>query len=225
VERHGPLIAAVGVVNRIVSCPDSRSSSSVLKPEGVRSGRESSSPAFVTPDTVPGRLVNSPKVTCGIISAPLAVLDDPAINLELIMPALWLAEEQDMRSHEFRDQLQDALQDAGLFLPHPYNPTETIDLSGTQRRWRLYVIRSSTAERGALSCVGEDRFPLESVRRCSFIHLRGRSADGAARPHEKAYKHRASVYPSRSRTPSRPSLWIDDRHTELADPRCLGPSL
>ena len=48
-----------------------------------------------------------------------------------------------MRYDEFRDQLQDALRDAGLFLPHPYNPTETIDLSGTRRRWRLYVIRSS----------------------------------------------------------------------------------
>ncbi|MBM3791565.1 MAG: hypothetical protein FJW35_14625 [Acidobacteria bacterium] len=48
-----------------------------------------------------------------------------------------------MRYHEFRDQLQDALQRSGLFVPHDYNPTETIDLSGAGRRWKLYVIRSS----------------------------------------------------------------------------------
>jgi len=48
-----------------------------------------------------------------------------------------------MRYDEFRDQLQEALQDVGLFLQRIGNPIETIELSGTGRRWKVYISRSS----------------------------------------------------------------------------------
>ena len=48
-----------------------------------------------------------------------------------------------MRYDEFRDQLQDALQDVDLFLQRIGNPIETIELSGTRRRWKVYISRSS----------------------------------------------------------------------------------
>jgi len=48
-----------------------------------------------------------------------------------------------MRYEEFRDQLQDALRDVGLFLQHIGNPIETIELSRTRRRWKVYILRSS----------------------------------------------------------------------------------
>jgi hypothetical protein len=47
-----------------------------------------------------------------------------------------------MRYDEFRDQLEDALRAAGLFA---HNPVETIELSGTGRCWKAYVLRSSTS--------------------------------------------------------------------------------
>ena len=48
-----------------------------------------------------------------------------------------------MHYDEFRDQLKDALQDAGLFLHRIGNPIETIELSGAARRWKLGLLRSS----------------------------------------------------------------------------------
>jgi hypothetical protein len=48
-----------------------------------------------------------------------------------------------MRYDEFRDQLQEALQDVGLFLQRIGNPVETIELSGMGRRWKVYILQSS----------------------------------------------------------------------------------
>ncbi len=39
---------------------------------------------------------------------------------------------------EFRDQLEDALQEAGLFFHGVDRPVETIDLADTARRWKVY---------------------------------------------------------------------------------------
>lgn len=47
-----------------------------------------------------------------------------------------------MRYNEFRDQLQDALRQAGLLFRHLDRPIEIIDLGSTDRRWKLYVWRS-----------------------------------------------------------------------------------
>jgi hypothetical protein len=47
-----------------------------------------------------------------------------------------------MRYDEFRDQLQDALRDVGLSLHSIGNPIETIDLSSSGRRWKMYISRS-----------------------------------------------------------------------------------
>lgn len=88
-----------------------------------------------------------------------------------------------MRYDEFRDQLQDALRDVGLFLPHTYNPAETIDLSGTQRRWRLYVIRSvpPTVEPFHVSAkIAFQWSPIDAARSCTceedlLTELLGRS--------------------------------------------------
>jgi hypothetical protein len=51
-----------------------------------------------------------------------------------------------MRYDEFRDKLQDALQRVGLFHQRISNPSETIEISGTGRRWKLYVMQSSPPE-------------------------------------------------------------------------------
>jgi hypothetical protein len=44
---------------------------------------------------------------------------------------------------EFRDQLEDALQKAGLFFHGVDRPAETIDLADTARRWKVYVFRAA----------------------------------------------------------------------------------
>jgi len=48
-----------------------------------------------------------------------------------------------MRYDEFRDQLQDALHEAGLFSKHVDRPTEVIDLASADRRWKIYVYRDA----------------------------------------------------------------------------------
>jgi hypothetical protein len=48
-----------------------------------------------------------------------------------------------MRYAEFRDQLEHALQEAGLFFHGVDRPVETIDLADTVRRWKVYVYRAS----------------------------------------------------------------------------------
>jgi hypothetical protein len=51
-----------------------------------------------------------------------------------------------MRYDEFRDQLQIALQNVGLLGQRLGNPTETIDLESTGRRWKVYIVGSSTTD-------------------------------------------------------------------------------
>lgn len=52
-----------------------------------------------------------------------------------------------MRYAEFRDELEDALQEAGLFLHSVDRPVETIELANTVRRWKVCIYR--TAPRSA----------------------------------------------------------------------------
>jgi hypothetical protein len=51
-----------------------------------------------------------------------------------------------MRYEEFRDQLLIAFQNVGLLGQTMGNPTETIDLGSTERRWKLYILGNSTAD-------------------------------------------------------------------------------
>ena len=44
-----------------------------------------------------------------------------------------------MRYAEFRDRLEDALQEAGLFFHDADRRAETIDLADTVRSWKAYV--------------------------------------------------------------------------------------
>ena len=48
-----------------------------------------------------------------------------------------------MRYAEFRDQLEDALQEAGLFLRYADRRVETIDLADTVRSWKVSVWRAA----------------------------------------------------------------------------------
>jgi hypothetical protein len=48
-----------------------------------------------------------------------------------------------MRYDQFRNQFQVALQEVGLFIQRIGDPVETIELSGTGRRWKVYISRSS----------------------------------------------------------------------------------
>ena len=49
-----------------------------------------------------------------------------------------------MRYDEFRDRLQEALRETGLFFQHVGLPAETMDLAGASRRWEVYVRRSAS---------------------------------------------------------------------------------
>jgi hypothetical protein len=51
-----------------------------------------------------------------------------------------------MRYHEFRDQLQIALRNAGLSGQHVGDPTETVGLNDMGRRWKIYISGSTTAD-------------------------------------------------------------------------------
>lgn len=51
-----------------------------------------------------------------------------------------------MRYDEFRDRLKDALRETGLFSPHIDRLIETIDLTDTIRRWKVFVWRSIPQE-------------------------------------------------------------------------------
>jgi hypothetical protein len=51
-----------------------------------------------------------------------------------------------MRYDEFRDQLQIALHNVGLFGQRLGNPTETIELESTERRWKVYIIGPSDTD-------------------------------------------------------------------------------
>lgn len=44
-----------------------------------------------------------------------------------------------MRYAEFRDQLEDALQEAGLFFHSVDRPVEAIEIANTVWRWKAYI--------------------------------------------------------------------------------------
>lgn len=48
-----------------------------------------------------------------------------------------------MRYAEFRDRLEDAFQEAGLFFHDADRRVETIDLADTLRGWKVYVCRAA----------------------------------------------------------------------------------
>lgn len=49
-----------------------------------------------------------------------------------------------MRYDEFRDRLQDALRETGLFFQPAGLPAEIVDLASASRRWEVYVRRSAS---------------------------------------------------------------------------------
>lgn len=51
-----------------------------------------------------------------------------------------------MRYHEFRNQLQSALKNAGLLVHCVGSPSETVDLESMGRRWKVYIVGSSTKD-------------------------------------------------------------------------------
>jgi hypothetical protein len=72
-----------------------------------------------------------------------------------------------VRYAEFRDRLEDALQQAGLFSPHVDRRVETIDLADTVRSWKVYVYRVTprSAEPFHVSAeVGFDWSPVDAAR-------------------------------------------------------------
>lgn len=48
-----------------------------------------------------------------------------------------------MRYADFRDRLEDALQEAGLFFHDADRRVETIDLADTVRGWKVHVCRAA----------------------------------------------------------------------------------
>jgi hypothetical protein len=72
-----------------------------------------------------------------------------------------------MRYAEFRDRLEDALQEAGLFFAHADRRVETIDLDDAGRSWKVYVHRVTpqSAEPFHVSAViGFEWSPLDAAR-------------------------------------------------------------
>ena len=72
-----------------------------------------------------------------------------------------------MRYAEFRDRLEDALQEAGLFFHDADRRVETIDLADTVRGWKAYVRRAAplSAEPFHVSAVvGFEWAPADSAR-------------------------------------------------------------
>ncbi len=80
-----------------------------------------------------------------------------------------------MRYDQFRDRLQNALGEAGLFVQHVDRAIETVDVARMSRRWRVYLWRSAqqSAEPFHVSAkVTFDWSPIESARAdtCDLVH-------------------------------------------------------
>jgi hypothetical protein len=72
-----------------------------------------------------------------------------------------------VRYAEFRDGLENALQEAGLFVHDVYRRVETIDLADTVRRWKVYVCGATprSAEPFHVSAeIGFEWTPVDAAR-------------------------------------------------------------
>ncbi|MEJ2245791.1 MAG: hypothetical protein P8Y80_06885 [Acidobacteriota bacterium] len=72
-----------------------------------------------------------------------------------------------MRYHEFRDQMQIALGDAGLSGQYVGDPTETVDLNDMGRRCKIYISGSTTADTEPFYVAAKIAFnwnPFETAR-------------------------------------------------------------
>src|SRR2546430_9167087 len=94
-----------------------------------------------------------------------------------------------MRYAEFRDQLEDALQDAGLFFRGVDRPVETVDLADTMRRWKVYIYRT----------VPRSAEPFHVSAAISFYWSPADAAPASTRSGEQ---------PSGARSPSPSPSWL-----------------
>lgn len=97
-----------------------------------------------------------------------------------------------MRYAEFRDRLEDALQEAGLFFHDADRRVETIDLADTVRSWKVYVCRAAprSAEPFHVSAeIGFEWGPIDAAR----VHLRRRPPHGTRWQEEATDRDRAQV--------------------------------
>jgi type VI protein secretion system component VasA len=83
-----------------------------------------------------------------------------------------------MRYAEFRDRLEDALQEAGLFFAHADRRVETIDLDDAGRSWKVYVHRVTPQSAEPFHVSAVIGFRVEPPRRRSRAHLRRRRPHG-----------------------------------------------
>ncbi len=69
-----------------------------------------------------------------------------------------------MRYDEFRDQLQIALQNVGLLGQCIGNPIETVDLYGMGRRWKIYILGTSTEPFHVTAKIAFNWSPFDTAR-------------------------------------------------------------
>jgi hypothetical protein len=72
-----------------------------------------------------------------------------------------------VRYDEFRDRLEDALQDAGFFFRHADRRVETIDLANTVRSWKVHVYRTAPLSADPFDVSAEIGFewsPVDAAR-------------------------------------------------------------
>jgi hypothetical protein len=81
---------------------------------------------------------------------------------------------------EFRNQLEDALQEAGLFFDGVDRTVETIDLADTARRWKVYICRAARRSAEPFHVSAEISFYWTPHRRGSSTHLRRKPPYGAS---------------------------------------------
>ena len=92
-----------------------------------------------------------------------------------------------MRYAEFRDQLEGALREEGLFFAAAERRVETIDLEDTVRQWKVHVHRTTPATAEpfhVFAAIGFDWSPVNAARAyaCEEDLLPSWWADGDDRP-------------------------------------------
>ena len=78
-----------------------------------------------------------------------------------------VSKEDEMRYDEFRDQLQNALHNVGLFGQRIGNPVETVDLYTMRRHWKVYVLGPAVANSEPFHVTAKIAFdwsPFDSAR-------------------------------------------------------------
>ena len=119
-----------------------------------------------------------------------------------------------MRYADFRDRLEDALHEEGLFFRGADHRVETIDLSDTVRSWEMYVYRTATGCMEPFHVSAVIGFKWSPVDAARVVLGRGGSSHGARWPKETTASDRAQVDAVRPLAPCESPVWFDD-----VDPR------